>query len=532
MTFHGFFIKEGFMSQIKKSSIGKNAAILGLAGIIVKIFGAIYRIPMTALIKDVGIGYFQSAYPIYEIMLAISTAGLPVAVSTIVSREIAKENYLNSKKTFKVAFWFMAFLGMLLALLLWIFAKPLVNFLGNPGSYYSMLALIPAMVFSPPLAAMRGYYQGLELMTSTAISQIIVQGTRVATGLYLCYLLIPYGLEASAGGASAGAGIGAFLGVMYMLLVHKKHRREVSDSLNTNKEKAMNSKVILSELIKIAIPISIGAAIMPIMDTIDIRLVMKGLLKAGFSIEEANLRFGWLKGMAQTLISLPQVIGIALGVSMIPVVSKLFTLKNEDKLVNKVSSINKITLFIAFPAMFGLFSLSEPIIRLLYGSTGAEAIEGTAKILRILSISIPALMLINVNTSILQAVGKEKIPVINLVIGGVFKIILTYILTQRPDINVYGAAIGTVVSFTITGLLDIYYVKKKIGLKMASKTFISVVASALMGGAAYMVWKALSTKISSNIATLAAVIVGAVIYVAILFGTKTVTKKDLEEIRE
>ena len=520
------------MGKIKKSSIGKNAAILGLAGIIVKIFGAIYRIPMTALIKDVGIGYFQSAYPIYEIMLAISTAGLPVAVSTIVSREIAKENYLNSKKTFKVAFWFMAFLGMLLALLLLIFAKPLVNFLGNPGSYYSMLALIPAMVFSPPLAAMRGYYQGLELMTSTAISQIIVQGTRVATGLYLCYLLIPHGLEASAGGASAGAGIGAFLGVMYMLLVHKKHRREVSDSLNTNKEKAMNSKVILSELIKIAIPISIGAAIMPIMDTIDIRLVMKGLLKAGFSIEEANLRFGWLKGMAQTLISLPQVIGIALGVSMIPVVSKLFTLKNEDKLVNKVSSINKITLFIAFPAMFGLFSLSEPIIRLLYGSTGAEAIEGTAKILRILSISIPALMLINVNTSILQAVGKEKIPVINLVIGGVFKIILTYILTQRPDINVYGAAIGTVVSFTITGLLDIYYVKKKIGLKMASKAFISVVASALMGGAAYMVWKALSTKISSNIATLAAVIVGAVIYVAILFGTKTVTKKDLEEIRE
>ena len=510
------------MSKNKKSSIGKNAAILGLAGIIVKIFGAIYRIPMTALIKDVGIGYFQSAYPIYEIMLAISTAGLPVAVSTIVSREIAKENYLNSKKTFKVAFWFMAFLGTLLALLLWIFAKPLVNFLGNPGSYYSMLALIPAMVFSPPLAAMRGYYQGLELMTSTAISQIIVQGTRVATGLYLCYLLIPYGLEASAGGASAGAGIGAFLGVMFMLLVHKKHKREIGDSLNTNKDNVMNSKGILNELIKIAIPISIGAAILPIMDTIDIRLVMKGLLKAGFSLEEANLRFGWLKGMAQTLISLPQVIGIALGVSMIPVVSKLFTLKKDEQLVKKVSSINRITLFIAFPAMFGLFSLSEPIIRLLYGSTGAEAIEGTARILRI----------INVNTSILQAVGKEKIPVINLVIGGVFKIILTYVLTQRPEVNVYGAAIGTVVSFTITALLDIYYVKKEIGLKMAYKTFISVISSALMGGIAYMVWRALNARLSSNIATLVAVMVGAIIYVSILFVTKTVTKRDLEEIRE
>lgn len=520
------------MNQNKKSSIGKNAAILGLAGIIVKIFGAIYRIPMTALIKDVGIGYFQSAYPIYEIMLAISTAGLPVAVSTIVSRENAKENYLNSKKTFKVAFWFMAFLGALLALLLWIFAEPLVNFLGNPGSYYSMLALIPAMLFSPPLAAMRGYYQGLELMTSTAISQIIVQGTRVATGLYLCYLLIPYGLEASAGGASAGAGIGAFLGVMYMLLVHRKHNREIGDSFNTKKDKLMDSKGILNELIKIAIPISIGAAIMPIMDTIDIRLVMKGLLKAGFSVEEANLRFGWLKGMAQTLISLPQVIGIALGVSMIPVVSKLFTLGDGEKLEKKVSSINRITLFIAFPAMLGLFSLSEPIIRLLYGSTGAEAIEGTAKILRILSISVPALMLINVNTSVLQAVGKERIPVINLVIGGIFKIFLTYVLTQRPEINVYGAAIGTVISFTITGLLDLYFVKKEIGLKLNVKTLVSAIASVLMGGIAYGTWMALNTRISPNIATLIAVMVGAVVYAAILFGTKTVTKKDLEEIRE
>ena len=161
-----------------------------------------------------------------------------------------------------------------------------------------------------------------------------------------------------------------------------------------------------------------------------------------------------------------------------------------------------------------------------------EAIEGTAKILRILSISVPALMLINVNTSVLQAVGKERIPVINLVVGGIFKIFLTYVLTQRPEINVYGAAIGTVVSFTITGLLDLYFVKKEIGLKLNVKTLVSAIASVLMGGIAYGTWKVLNTRISPNIATLIAVMVGAVVYAAILFGTKTVTKKDLEEIRE
>lgn len=518
------------MKKTIRSSIGKNAMILGIAGIIVKIFGAIYRIPITAMIKDEGIGYFQAAYPIYEIMLAISTAGLPVAVATIVSRENARSNFLNVKKSFNVAFRFMSALGILFGLVLAVFGKPIVHYLGNPGSYYALLTLIPAMIFSPMLAAIRGYYQGLEEMSSTAISQIIVQGTRVVTGLYLCYVLLPYGLQVAAAGAIAGTGIGAIVGLIYLLIVHKKSSKIYAT--NTNADNEIPSKNILKELIKIAIPISVGAAIMPIMDTIDIRLVMKGLMDAGFNLAEANLRFGWLKGMAQTLISLPQVIGVSLGVAMIPVVSKLKTLNETEKLKERVAMINKVTLLIAFPAMVGLFALSEPIIRLLYATTGEKAIFGTAKILRILSISVVPLMLITVNTSILQAIGKEKVPVINMIIGAVFKIIITLVLTKRPEINVFGAAIGSVVAYTITMILDLIYISKYIGLKQDQKVWISPVASAIMGFAASKSYYLFTSQFSSAISTLAAVLVGVIVYAVIIIPTKTITKKELEEIKE
>lgn len=515
----------------KIKSIGKNAAILGIAGIIVKILGALYRIPIVGLIGDEGLGYYQTAYPIYDMMLAVSTAGLPIAISKMVAESVAKESYLNSKKILRLAIYLMGAVGIVFGFLIYIFANRLAIFYKNPGAYYSIIALVPAMAISPVLAGMRGYYQGRQIMAPTAMSQVLVQLFRLISGLVLAGVLVPYGLNLAAGGATLASGVGALFGLLYIVLYHFRFRKYLNDELITGNQNTEKSSVIIKEMIKIALPISIGAAIIPIMDSIDVYLVMDGLIDVGFTPEEANLRFAWLKGMAQTLINMPQVISGAIGVSLIPVIAMLKVKNNQEEISEKVKVGIKLTMLFALPCMFGLFSLSHPIISLIYPTTSDMAINGTSVILKILSFSVVPLMLITVTTSLMQAFGKEKLPVINLIVGAIFKIILTIYLTRVPHINVYGAAIGSVVGYLVTIVLNIIAIKKLSGYKTDKSILIFLIASIIMGACAYGTQMFLGNITSSKLATLIAILVAAVVYFGILILTHSISKKDLEMLR-
>lgn len=515
----------------KVKSIGKNAAILGIAGIIVKILGAIYRIPIVGLIGDEGLGYYQTAYPIYDMMLAISTAGLPVAISKMISQSVAMGNFKNSKKILRLSLYFMGIIGIIFGILVYAFAAQIAAFYKNPGAYYSIVALVPALVVSPVLAGMRGYYQGRQIMTPTGISQVLVQLFRLISGLLLAGLLVPYGLELAAGGATLASGVGSVVGLMYILLYHLKNKKYFAEEVSVGNQFVDTNKNILKEMIRIALPISIGAAIIPIMDSIDVYLVMDGLIAAGFSPEEANLRFAWLKGMAQTLINMPQVISGAIGVSIIPVIAMLKVKEDAVGITEKTTIALKLTMLFALPSMVGLFSLSHPIISLIYPTTGDLAINGTSNILKILSLSVSPLMLIMVTTSIMQAFGKEKLPVFNIVIGAVFKIIITIYLTRMPNINVYGAAIGSVVGYLVTTALNIYAVKKLSNYKFDKDIIIFVLSSIIMGVGAYYSQSFLARAIGGKKATVVAIFIAMVIYFGILVLTKTITKKDLEMLR-
>src|SRR5699024_8357501 len=439
----------------KDNSFIKGAAILGIAGVIVKILGAIYRIPIVNIIKTEGMGYYQTAYPFYVLLLTISTSGFPVAIAKLVSERRAIGDYKGAFKVFKIALMGLFIGGTLTSLLVLLRADSIVRSLKNVNAYYALIGLVPALFFVPIMATFRGFFQGRQDMVPTAISQISEQLFRVLSGLLFTYLLLDKGIPMAAGGASFGGSVGGIIGTVSIYLMYLSKRKEITKEVNNSLvHEEYTAGNIVKDLLVIAIPITIGAAIAPIMDTIDAGLVLNRLQSIGYTEASSNELYGQLKGFAQTLINLPQVFSIAIAMSLVPAISNATARKRKDEINNLISSGIRMTLLIGLPSALGLLVLAKPIIGLLYYNNTVETIASTGEILQYLSLGVVFLTLVQALTAMLQGLGKPIIPVINLFIGAVFKLILTYILTAIPSINVKGAAISTVVAYGVAAILD------------------------------------------------------------------------------
>lgn len=514
----------------KGNSFLKGAAILGIAGVIVKILGAIYRIPLTNIITNEGMGYYQTAYPLYTLLLTASTSGFPIAIAKIVSEKRAIGDFKNAHKVFKIAMAGLFIGGLLTSLFVFFTAETIVEKLGNRNAYYALIALVPALFFVPIMSAFRGFFQGSQQMAPTALSQIAEQFFRVSSGLLLTYLLLDKGIPVAAGGASFGGSVGAIAGTIVMGFIYLYKRKQINGELKLSiisEEYAVEQ--IIKDLLIIAIPITLGAAIVPIMDTIDVGIVLKRLQTIGYTEVEANGLYGNLKGMAQTLINLPQVFSIAIAMSLVPAISDANARKNKKEIEKIISSGIRTTLLVGLPAALGLFVLSKPIIGLLYYKSDIETITNTGNLLAILSLGVIFLTLVQALSAILQGLGKPLMPAINLLIGAIFKIILSYILTAIPSINIYGAAISTVVAFAIAAMLDmlslISYGKIKLSLRnIFVKPFISAVGMAV---AAMLSYYFLMDIVGGKLSTIIAVIVGGILYVILLIITGAITSEDL-----
>ncbi len=519
---------------MSKESFIKGAAILSVAGLLVKILGAIYRIPLTNLIGTEGIGYYQPAYNIYNLLLVVSLAGFPTAIAKLVSERRALQNYEGAYQVYKVSHWGLLLIGVVSSVFVLIFAKNLVSFLGFPGSYYSMIALVPALFAVPLLSAYRGFFQGTQNMIPIALSQIVEQIFRVSVGLYLAYAFVGKGLEEAAAGATFGASAGglAALILIYILffISKKKIKQEISLSSHNKTEPVWD---IVKNLLYIAIPITIGASIAPLMGMMDSYIVSNRLSAIGYtSIQIADM-YGELSGTAQTLINFPQVFSTAVAMSLVPVITESFTRKQYDKLNDTANAGVKISLIIGLPCGIGLYLLAEPIIALLYASIGPEKHVSSGALLQILAISVIFLTLVQSFTAILQSINKQFHPVKNLAVGLVVKIVVSYILIGMPSVNIRGAAISTTVAYLVVALLNWNDINRKTKikinlLKVSARPLLSTAAMAVAVEVMFRVVKA--TIGSQNLATLVSIAVGGVVYLICLFLTGAITKEDLELI--
>lgn len=510
----------------------KGATILVIAGIVSKIFGAIFRIPLTNMIGAEGQAYYSAAYAVYNLLFVIATAGFPVAISRMVSSRIAEGDFINAHKSYKLAMKVSWALGIVSFLIMYFGAGMIANLYKNPGSEASMKAISLALLFTPLVASMRGYYQGRQNMKPTGITEVIEQMVRVAAGLSLAYMFYRTSLVNAAAGATFGASAGIIAAFGVMMIIYARDRSERSRLFEGSIVREESDRSRLRELLAFLIPITIGSSVMPIMFNIDAGIIVRRLLATGWDSATAEKLYGLMGGYCDPIINLPNIFIDAICISLMPAVTTAFTLKLKKDLDDHIKTGLKTMMVITYPCAIGLIVLAKPILTMLFYKQYDEAVMAVPA-LQILAFSIITLAIMRTFSTSLQAIGRMMLPVWNLLIGAVVKAVVSYILLGIPAININGAAFGSVMAYVTAGILNYRALKKytDVSLDVNSIFIKPLVAAIVMGVSALVSYKLLFMLTSSNsMSTLISIMIAAAVYFVTAFRTGAVTKEEIELI--
>lgn len=496
---------------MKKQTLIRGTFILGVAGILARFLGLFFRIPMQLLIGDEGMGYYQMSYPLYLTFIAVSS-GIPIAVSKIISEMSARNDNNGIFKVVRSSFYIMIPIALTFSAILILFSKNIINALHwDMKSYYAFIATALAPIFVIIMGILRGFFQGLHNMNPTAISQILEQIGRVVGGVGLAYLLISFGIEYAAGGAALGALIGAIIGLIYLIIKYKK----VTKYMPKNKISREESRGLVGNILKNAIPFSFGSVIGTIMGLVDSILVPSQLLRAGFSTKQSAILYGQLTGKASTIAHVPLALSVAICTSIVPIIAEAYIRNRRLELKGKIESAIKLSSVISIPSAMGMYFLAFPIMNLIFrGDVGGY------EILKYMSISLPFIVLTQCTTIVLQATNNFYAPVKNLAIGCIGKIILTYVLVPIPGINIYGAVIGSTVGYIITCILNFSLIRKhlEINLNLYKSTIKPLYASVFMSISVIMSYRYLYNFTKNNsISCIGTILLAIIVYSIFIF---------------
>lgn len=439
---------------MKKQSLIKGSLILGMAGILARFLGIFFRWPLIMLIGDEGIGYYQMSYPLYMFFIAMAS-GVPIAMSKMISERNAVGDVYGSFEIVKESSFLMIIIGVGTSFFLFFFAREIVDFLKwDDKSYYSLIGISFAPMIISMTTIFRGFFQGFQNMTPSAISQIIEQIGRVVFGVGLAFALFSKGIEFSAGGAAFGATGGAILASLYLYHKYRKIKRSYSIS------RVKSNPETLSTLLKIAIPISLGTTVGTIMNLIDSILVPQKLLQSGLTSVQSTILYAQLTGKASVITNIPLTLSMAICTSLIPIIAEKFLIGDRFELQKKIDSAMKMAMVIAIPCTLGIFSLAGPIMKCIFPGR-FEGIE----ILRYLSLSVMFIVITQTTTSILQGTGNYIKPIINILMGCIVKVVLTCLLVPINDINIYGAVLATIGAYITSSVLNLLTVKFELNIK-------------------------------------------------------------------
>jgi len=530
------------LAEEKKQNFLHGAAILAAGVVVMKILGAIYKIPLQNILGDTGYGYFFLAYTIYNMLLTISTAGLPVALSRMISVADTLDRPRQARRTFRIAMVTLCVLGVVFSLAMFLFPTEMAILLVSKAEVSRCVwALSPAVLLVCITSAFRGYIQGHGNMTPTTVGQVLEVLVKVVVGLALAIWLTRAGksIAVSSAGAIFGVTAGSLAALIYMLCCYLRQYRDRSIVRCAKIKDEPNSvSGTLATFIKIGVVITIGASVMSLISLIDAKLIQDHLPDvAGIGPALADELYGSYSAI-QTLYNLPAAFITPMTIAVVPAISAAVTRKEDGEVGKIAESGMRISAVIAIPMGIGLAVLADPIVGLLYPRTNAMG----PTILVYMGVASIVVCIALVTNSILQANGNERLPIISMVVGGAVKIACNLLLVPIPSLNILGACIGTIACYLVICVLNCIFIARSLKSKIRFlDVFLRPLVSGLVMGAGAWASYGIATRVLPvdaanlrSIPALAALCVGigvaVVVYAVMVIVTRSVTLEDMKLI--
>ena len=430
----------------KKGKIVKNATVLGLSAFFSKLLGAIYRVPLTNMLGTLGLGIYQLIFPVYALLLDFSGAGVPSALSRLISLDKSKNEGLPAQKYLSVAVKLFLILGLIFSVVMFVFGQSISTLQGNSNATLGYMSLAPSVLLVSLLSCLRGYFQGHTNMVPTAVSQIVEQTFKLVLGLLFVRLALP-NIRLAVAGATLGITFSEMLALLYMAFVY--FRNKPKHKLTTKRVSAVEFKSIAKKIIKVTIPITLVGILLPLSHVIDSFVVVNILSTYR---QDATALYGILSGVVCTVIGLPVAICYGISTVAIPVVSGSRTEIERRKNANKTVCL---TILVALPCAVACAVFAPLIIKILFVRLKGDEFSIAVGLLRVSSINVLLLSLLQTTNAVLIGQGRLYTPVVVLALGVVIKTILSIVLLKIPTINIYGNAIGVIACYFTVCLINL-----------------------------------------------------------------------------
>ncbi len=519
-----------------KSNFLIQGSILALAGILVRVIGLIYRIPLNNILGNEGIGYYSNAYSVYSIFLLISSTSLPVAVSKIVSTRVAKGQFKNAKRAFTGALIFSFIVGGLCSAIVFFGADFFASLWKYPSMALALRVLAPTIFIVCVLGVLRGYFQGLGTMIPTAMSQIIEQIINAIVSIVAAAFLFSVGDKVGKGAAYSAAGgttgtlVGAAFALLFMIFVYGVYKPVMNKRIKRDKSIVYENHSALTKVLFVTIvPVLLSTTIYNLSSIIDSGL-FGNVMSNIFKLDESTYSslYGIYSGKYQLLTTAPIAVASALSSAIIPSLIRSLTTGNKGELINKIESSVRLSMIIAIPCGVGISALAEPICILLF--LGSEMLDICVGLMRFAVVTVVAYSFSTITNSILQGIDKMSKPVINSSISLAIHIVLVLVLLIVFKMDILGIVVADFVFALLVCILNTLSIRKYLGYRQEIyKTFfIPAVSSILMAVAAMLVYKGIYILFRSNLIALAvSIIIAMVVYGILLIGLKAIDESEI-----